>query len=126
MVSLTDGSSTFVSVVVALTVVVVCLIVLLMSKKAESKTAKKAQPKVAVDPTTLTAQEVAKHNTREDCWIIVDNKVYDVTDYIDDHPGGDTIMNNAGADSTVGVHGPQHPASMWDVLQLYYIGDLQI
>ncbi len=125
MVSFADGSLTYVSAVVAFTVVV-CLMVSLLLRKVDSKTTRKTQPKVVIDPSTLTIQEVSKHNTRADCWIIVDNKVYDVTDYIDDHPGGDTIMNNAGADSTVGVHGPQHPASMWDVLQLYYIGDLQI
>ena len=68
--------------------------------------------------------EVAKHKIYGDCWIIVDGKVYDVTEYIDEHPGGDSILNNAGGDSTIGVHGPQHPASMWDVLKLYYIGDL--
>lgn len=70
-------------------------------------------------------EEIAIHNNEKDCWIIVDGKVYDVTDYIDEHPGGDAILNNAGGDATVGVHGPQHPASMWDVLALYHIGELK-
>ncbi|KAJ1432238.1 cytochrome b5-like heme/steroid binding domain-containing protein [Ochromonadaceae sp. CCMP2298] len=74
----------------------------------------------------VDASEVAKHSTSEDCWIIVDSKIYDISGYIDDHPGGDSILKNAGGDSSEGVHGPQHPPSMWDVLRLYYIGDLKM
>ena len=32
--------------------------------------------------------EVAKHDTDDDCWIVVKGKVYDATKYLDDHPGG--------------------------------------
>jgi cytochrome b involved in lipid metabolism len=72
----------------------------------------------------FTKEEVAKHNTSSDAWLIIDGKVYDVTDYIDSHPGGDAILNNVGQDSSKGFHGPQHPVSVWDVLANYYIGDL--
>ena len=40
------------------------------------------------------------------------------------HPGGDAILNNVGGDSSAGFHGPQHPASVWDLLAKYYIGKL--
>ncbi len=90
------------------------------AKKTEEKPKKKETPKNG----KFTKEEVAQHKTRDDCWIIVDKNVYDVTDYIDEHPGGDAILANAGGDSTVGVHGPQHPISMWDVLALYKIGEL--
>lgn len=69
-----------------------------------------------------TRAEIAKHNKEDDVWIIVDGKVYDVTDYVPEHAGGDAILNHAGGDSTVGFKGPQHPASVWDVLALYHIG----
>lgn len=46
---------------------------------------------------------IAKHNSNDDCWIILGNdknggpKVYDVTKYLDDHPGGrEVIMDHAG------------------------------
>ena len=74
----------------------------------------------------FTAEEVAKHNKEEDAWIIVDNKVYDITDFVPLHPGGDTILNNVGRDSSVGFHGPQHPVNAWDVLNERYIGELII
>ena len=31
---------------------------------------------------------MAEHNTRDDCWIILDDRVYDITRFIDAHPGG--------------------------------------
>ena len=37
---------------------------------------------------TLDATEVAKHNNPNDCWTIVNNQVYDLTSYINSHPGG--------------------------------------
>jgi L-lactate dehydrogenase (cytochrome) len=45
--------------------------------------------------------EVCKHNTKADCWIIVNKKIYDVSEFVDDHPGGAGIMMEvAGTDAT--------------------------
>jgi predicted heme/steroid binding protein len=50
---------------------------------------------------TLTRDEVAKHNTEEDVWTIIDHKVYDLSDFIDAHPGGSVVLAQiAGTDST--------------------------
>ena len=56
----------------------------------------------------IPAEEVAKHCSEADAWIIVDGKVYDVTDYVSIHPGGDAILRNVGDDSSAGFHGNQH------------------
>ncbi|BCS29027.1 FMN-dependent alpha-hydroxy acid dehydrogenase [Aspergillus puulaauensis] len=49
----------------------------------------------------LSTHEISNHNTPDDCWIVVDNQVWDVTNFLDKHPGGSTIiLKYAGRDAT--------------------------
>ncbi|KAF4663508.1 hypothetical protein FOZ61_001613 [Perkinsus olseni] len=49
----------------------------------------------------LAPSEVAKHDSRDDCWIIVNGRVLDVTGFLGDHPGGEkSILNFAGRDAS--------------------------
>ena len=72
----------------------------------------------------ITTEEVNKHNTEHDAWIVVKNKVYDCTEYLELHPGGaDSILINAGEDSTedfVAIHSTKATK----MLEKFYIGDL--
>mmetsp|Transcript_369 Transcript_369/g.280 ORF Transcript_369/g.280 Transcript_369/m.280 type:complete len:82 (+) Transcript_369:180-425(+) len=50
---------------------------------------------------SCTEADVAKHNTETDCWCVVGDDVYDVTNFLADHPGGKkAIMLFAGKDAT--------------------------
>jgi len=73
----------------------------------------------------FSADEVAKHASADDIWIIVDEKVYDVTPYVGKHLGGEeAITRYAGKDNTVPFHGEQHPLKVREVLDEFYIGRL--
>ena len=49
-------------------------------------------------PKEFTLAEVAEHNTANDCWLAINGKVYDVTTFLQDHPGGEEIIiENGGA-----------------------------
>lgn len=65
---------------------------------------------------TYSATEIAEHNTEESLWLIIRGKVYDLTEYIPLHPGGEAILRNAGLDSTEGFSGSQHPARVWEMV----------
>ncbi|KIK54136.1 hypothetical protein GYMLUDRAFT_48947 [Collybiopsis luxurians FD-317 M1] len=57
----------------------------------------------------LTVQEVAKHRDSSSCWVIIKNEVYDVTDFLSNHPGGPGILlKYAGRDATA-AYEPIHP-----------------
>ncbi|KAB1996185.1 hypothetical protein ES319_D13G214500v1 [Gossypium barbadense] len=56
---------------------------------------------------------------------VANSKVYDVTSYVEEHPGGDAILAHAGDDSTEGFYGPQHATRVFDMIDDFYIGDLQ-
>jgi cytochrome b involved in lipid metabolism len=54
---------------------------------AKKKEVKKEEVRI------FTKAEVAKHDTVHDCWMIINGKVYDVTPFVDEHPGGDILMD---------------------------------
>jgi len=71
----------------------------------------------------FTREEVALHNTKDDCYIIVREKVYDVSPFVHLHQGGpNAILNVAGQDATSQVEGPQHPDTVPQLLSRFLVG----
>lgn len=49
----------------------------------------------------ISGAEVAKHQSKNDCWIVLDSKVYNLSKFLFEHPGGaPIIIKNAGSDAT--------------------------
>lgn len=40
----------------------------------------------------VTPEELQDHSSNKDCWLAIHGKVYDITNYLVDHPGGDDVM----------------------------------
>ncbi len=63
---------------------------------SEEKTKKNEENKK-----TYTMEEISKHNSKENCWSVIKGKVYDLTNWINKHPGGaDKILKICGKDGT--------------------------
>ncbi|KAJ4841244.1 Cytochrome b5 isoform E [Turnera subulata] len=69
--------------------------------------------------------EVAKHNKTKDCWLIISGKVYDVTSFMDDHPGGDEVLlSSTGKDATNDFEDVGHSDSAREMMEKYLIGEV--
>lgn len=76
---------------------------------------------------TLLFNEVSKHNKTKDCWLIIEGKVYDVTPFMEDHPGGDEVLLAAtGKDATTDFKDVGHSEDAIELMNKYYIGEVDI
>lgn len=75
--------------------------------------------------TTYTLEQVAEHNTPDDCWIIVEGTIYNVTDYAKKHPGGRWILyNDGGKDLTEGFLLRHHSVVAKEAMKDLVVGQL--
>jgi len=81
-------------------------------------------PKTTVSAESLTSTEIAKHSSKEDCYLIIDAKVYDVSTYIGKHPGGSKSITSRCGEEVTGIFASIHSNFAWDLLNDYYIGAL--
>ena len=87
-------------------------------------------PAASAAPNTtkqITLAQVKKNNKSTSCWTIVNRKVYNVTKWINQHPGGSArILSLCGKDGTAMFSG-QHSGQSGpgNVLASYQIGVLK-
>ncbi|KAJ7181797.1 FMN-dependent dehydrogenase-domain-containing protein [Mycena crocata] len=62
-----------------------------------------------MSPAMWSLEQVQQHNSPASCWVIIKDNVYDVTDFLQEHPGGaKIILKYAGRDAT-SAYEPIHP-----------------
>ncbi|TPP66819.1 Cytochrome-b5 reductase [Fasciola gigantica] len=74
---------------------------------------------------TFTLEEVRKHNKPEDLWVVIHNKVYDLTNFAKEHPGGNTVLEEqAGGYASEPFEDVGHSADAREMMEQYYLGDI--
>ncbi|XP_043270049.1 cytochrome b5-like [Venturia canescens] len=77
----------------------------------------------------FTLEEVAKHNGvgGAKTWMIIKSVVYDLTDYLNEHPGGGELLSEyAGKDGTAAFDDSGHSSDAKNILKAYKIGRLAV
>ena len=75
----------------------------------------------------FTIDEVKRHSSKETgVWVVLGRGVYDVTRFIENHPGGETILLAAGQslEPFWSIYAQHHTRQVYDILESYRIGNL--
>jgi 4-hydroxysphinganine ceramide fatty acyl 2-hydroxylase len=76
----------------------------------------------------VTAEDLAQHNNASSCWVSRHGKVYDVTSFLADHPGGDELVLQWAGKDVDAVMGDkaehEHSDAAYDVLEEFYVARL--
>jgi len=79
------------------------------------------------DQPEYTKIELSKHNTKLDCWFQIEDIVYNVSEYMDEHPGGsDIIMNASGGDVTDIFNDVGHSKGAIKLMNKFRIGTIKM
>ncbi|KAI1141511.1 cytochrome b5 [Hypoxylon sp. FL0543] len=74
----------------------------------------------------LTYQDVAEHNTKKDLFLVIHDKIYDATKFIDEHPGGEEVLLDVGGqDATEAFEDVGHSDEARETLEQLLVGTLK-
>ncbi|KAG5994656.1 hypothetical protein E4U43_000685 [Claviceps pusilla] len=74
----------------------------------------------------LSYQDVAEHNTKKDMYVVIHDKIYDCTQFIDEHPGGEEVLLDcAGQDATEAFEDVGHSDEARETLDKIQVGVLK-
>lgn len=68
--------------------------------------------------------DVAKHDSISDCWLIVHGEVYDVSSYVNNHPGGVSSITTRCGKAVSSIFASIHSNRAWNLLGKYRIGSI--
>ncbi|XP_063908761.1 cytochrome b5 [Zophobas morio] len=70
-------------------------------------------------------EEVKKHNDNQSTWIVIHNNVYDVTVFLNEHPGGEEVLlEQAGKDGSEAFEDVGHSSDARELMKKYQIGEI--
>lgn len=74
---------------------------------------------------TYTLAEIAEHKGKESNWVLIHDAVYDVTHFLDEHPGGEEVLlEQGGKEATEGFEDVGHSGDARELMKKYKIGEL--
>ncbi|CAM9279544.1 unnamed protein product [Lampetra planeri] len=74
-----------------------------------------------------TLEEIRQHNMNTDTWLIIHDKVYDITSFLEEHPGGEEVLlEQGGSDATESFEDVGHSTDAREMLQQYFIGEVHM
>lgn len=72
-----------------------------------------------------TLEEIQKHKDSKSTWVILHHKVYDLTKFLEEHPGGEEVLREqAGGDATENFEDVGHSTDARELSKTYVIGEL--
>uniref|UniRef100_G3VR70 Cytochrome b5 heme-binding domain-containing protein n=1 Tax=Sarcophilus harrisii TaxID=9305 RepID=G3VR70_SARHA len=91
-----------------------------------SRSSSMAGKRPAAKVTYYRLEEVAKHNSKKDAWLVIHGRVYNITGFLGEHPGGEKVlMEQVGRDATQGFEAAGHSADAREMLAQFCLGELQ-
>nr|CAH7755847.1 unnamed protein product [Callosobruchus chinensis] len=70
-------------------------------------------------------EEVKKHSDNKSTWVVIHNNVFDVTEFLNEHPGGEEVLlEQAGKDASEAFEDVGHSSDARDLMTKYKIGEL--
>lgn len=72
----------------------------------------------------IPLSEISKHSSRDDLWVAINGKVYNISKFVYEHPGGEEVLLDvAGKDATQEFEDVGHSEYAVEILDQYYVGE---
>ncbi|CAG0889257.1 unnamed protein product [Darwinula stevensoni] len=72
-----------------------------------------------------TLKEISEHNTQASTWVVIHDSIYDVTKFLDEHPGGEEVLlEQGGKIATEQFEDVGHSSDARELMKQYKIGEL--
>ncbi|KAI8604712.1 cytochrome b5 [Dissophora ornata] len=74
-----------------------------------------------------TTTDLAVHNTKHSLFLAIHGKVYDISEFVDEHPGGEEVLlEEAGRDATEAFEDVGHSDEAREIMKRFAVGVYQL